>query len=1080
MSKNRSRSDVIQQIKKINPSFKSRRTDTYEALAKVYRESLPKQPFLDELNSIDLSNFLQNPQDGAEIQVSAKAFARSIDKMSLSGDFYLVMRFEYSTADSNNEEYRVVSNFEEIKNILNKLGKIDLEEFENSFGSDTMLIYEAIRYGANIELKWYSIESYKSVHSGAYFKYFNQTTFDLSRYQIFNESDDSTKADEINCLIYSLMMSEKVSKTDLENLKLSMFHKEVKARDLKKIAIKLDITIKLRYDPKQSCSVFNKGCSEEVSIGLIDNHYFLNETTNITKMAIDKYDDVKYDVKFPSIQPKKCPQKYLTSYQVIHHMISNYSEKMFKPITLNNIKNKQSVEKLIDYSELREPKQLCKCENRCVLNCSENEFKDYSYLSKKKPFKGFYKKNDPNDEYEIWFIDTETFIQKSLKYHVAFCLCAIRYNEKTGGFKQFEFFGLDCVEKFLKTLKKNAIIYAHNMAFDFRVFIDHLYDLDTPMETGTKLKQVQGKYKIGMYRDKKGQLKRRYINLLFKDSYSFLPEKLSALPKMLELPCGDKDVFPYTLINEENFDKCIPLSECRKHVKGGLRKAFTQNATKIGALDKETNLVDMKKYSIHYCLQDTRILAMGFMKFRKQILQVCELDIIPLVSLPQLSDDFLKSKGVYDGCYAISGIAQDFIRRCCIGGRVMTNSNKKWHIKVNKNHTLINGEKINGANAIADFDAVSLYPSAMSMMKGYVMGLPKILTKDHVESFDSFKSSFDAYYVEIEVLNHKVNRDFPLLSIKNKAGIRNFTNDIDGHRFYVDNITLEDLIEYHGIEYKVIRGYYFNEGVNNRINEVINFMFNERLRLKKEKNNLQIVYKLLMNASYGKLIQKAITSSKKFVRAEELRKYVARYHKFIKSYHKVNDELYVIKESKSSVDHFTACHIASNILSMSKRLMNSVMCLAEDNGIKLYYQDTDSIHLHESSIPLLSKLFKMKYNRELIGKNMGQFHTDFDVGDDKASNIRAVESIFLGKKCYIDKLKYSNEYLNEKYAYHIRIKGVPTQSIKDYDSDYMKTYSRLLGGEVIEFDLSEYCPLQIDSDYRARKNTKCLSRKLRF
>lgn len=35
---------------------------------------------------------------------------------------------------------------------------------------------------------------------------------------------------------------------------------------------------------------------------------------------------------------------------------------------------------------------------------------------------------------------------------------------------------------------------------------------------------------------------------------------------------------------------------------------------------------------------------------------------------------------------------------------------------------------------------------------------------------------------------------------------------------------------------------------------------------------------------------------------------------------------------------------------MSKRVMNEVMCLAEDNGIDIKYQDTDSMHIETDEI----------------------------------------------------------------------------------------------------------------------------------
>ena len=47
----------------------------------------------------------------------------------------------------------------------------------------------------------------------------------------------------------------------------------------------------------------------------------------------------------------------------------------------------------------------------------------------------------------------------------------------------------------------------------------------------------------------------------------------------------------------------------------------------------------------------------------------------------------------------------------------MTANNKQYHVKMN----------------IAEFDACSLYPSAMYFMLGFLMGLPKILKHSSYE-----------------------------------------------------------------------------------------------------------------------------------------------------------------------------------------------------------------------------------------------------------------------------------------------------------------------------------------------------------
>ena len=42
--------------------------------------------------------------------------------------------------------------------------------------------------------------------------------------------------------------------------------------------------------------------------------------------------------------------------------------------------------------------------------------------------------------------------------------------------------------------------------------------------------------------------------------------------------------------------------------------------------------------------------------------------------------------------------------------------------------------------------------------------------------------------------------------------------------------------------------------------------------------------------------------------------------------------------------------------------MNEVMTLAEDLGLSIWYQDTDSMHINYEEVELLAKEFKKKYN----------------------------------------------------------------------------------------------------------------------
>ena len=71
----------------------------------------------------------------------------------------------------------------------------------------------------------------------------------------------------------------------------------------------------------------------------------------------------------------------------------------------------------------------------------------------------------------------------------------------------------------------------------------------------------------------------------------------------------------------------------------------------------------------------------------------------------------------------------------------------------------------------------------------------------------------------------------------------------------MDHISLQDLIEFQGIEYTIIDGIYFSER-NYTIQTVIQKMFNNRKLYKILGNPIQVVYKLMMNSSYGKTIMK--------------------------------------------------------------------------------------------------------------------------------------------------------------------------------------------------------------------------------
>ena len=113
------------------------------------------------------------------------------------------------------------------------------------------------------------------------------------------------------------------------------------------------------------------------------------------------------------------------------------------------------------------------------------------------------------------------------------------------------------------------------------------------------------------------------------------------------------------------------------------------------------------------------------------------------------------------------------------------------------------------------------------------------------------------------------------------------------------------------------------------------------------------------------------------------------------------------------------------------------------------------LHLKECDVTILANIYKSKYGRELIGKQMTQFHCDFDSFPGAVGAIHSRKLIALGKKSYLDILVDENG--NE--GYHIRMKGVPKQCVlnkcKRMNISVEELYERMYNGEIITFDLTD-------------------------
>ena len=300
----------------------------------------------------------------------------------------------------------------------------------------------------------------------------------------------------------------------------------------------------------------------------------------------------------------------------------------------------------------------------------------------------------------------------------------------------------------------------------------------------------------------------------------------------------------------------------------------------------------------------------------------------------------------------IGGLPRFFIQGSVVGGSVRCAWNKRSH-RIMSLHGIYN-----------DLDAVSLYPSAMTRLGkrhgGFLKGTPKVIgeaeckiIREEVIAFSKRKDEdpidkvkIDGYFVEIKVKKIKKKRAFPVLSLMFK-GSRKWINDpkeLKGETLIVDRFTLEDAVKYQGLEYEILRGYFYDEGRNPTIGKVMTEMFNQRLKHKKETiqypngNPIQQNYKNIMNMSYGTNCMKAHETEDKIMEEDDADAYIWRNFNYVKEVTKMAEcDAKIITVWKPIDEHFNNAHIGSEILGMSKRIMREVMYLAEDNEINILY-----------------------------------------------------------------------------------------------------------------------------------------------
>ena len=876
---------------------------------------------------------------------------------------------------------------------------------------------------------------------GKFFAFINTTNIDLLEYQIFNQDqayDEKITKSREHCLLHTLTECG-ISEAVVNSIKMS-FAKDcnIKKKDLKKVSEMINKNINLHYyDVNNKKQIQKIKCNEKetIDIALYESHYFPYKLTEYSKFSISNYEELKEVKDFKNIV-RKLNKKYVLSDSKARITSLAMVHKLFK----------QGHFKKLDLVRFSETAKHSDLKDHIYLDNIENEQREFTSQreERKEPVK-----KKPKKPTKYFFADTETYVNGD--QHVLQLLGVVGQDSdlvtimnvndelyKHPEVSKEQMLAYNFQNQITKSGTQNAVVYFHNLKYDDHILAPYL-NITGKCQKDNQVYSVKVRYKKA--------------NIEFRCSYKLLPFPLSKFQSNFNLPkeISKKEAISYTYYTEENNNKRCDILDYCNLLNRDQQLIFMKNIENEPSFNTETQTFNPMTYYTEYLRLDCLVLKKGIEKFDVTIKEITQgqLSVYDCLTISSLTDKYMKMEGAYDGVYEVCGNLRAYIAKAVYGGRVSVN--KKYQKKV------IEGK-------IADYDGVSLYPSASNRLcreTGLPMGSAKRLLNSDLLSWE------DKDYSVLTVKINKVNKiqQMPFIAHKNEFSIK-YLNEAPSEPIIIDSTTLQDYIKFQKIDYEVLEGVYWDEGYNKKMGQVIQRLFKTRLKFKKSNPALANVIKLMLNSSYGKTIMKKTNTDIKIVaNNDKFDSYIYNNFNTIKSYRKINDKC--IQVEKICADSsYNRGHIGCSILSMSKRIMNELFDVANDLGKPIYYTDTDSLHCNLEDIPEIEVEYEKRYNKVLTGKQLEQFHTDFDL-DDAVSEIYATKSIFLGKKSYIDFLESTDEDGKTITGYHIRLKGITSEGMKHtaktYSSDnrtpeYFKFYEDLAKGTEKSIILNPYNP----------------------
>lgn len=669
------------------------------------------------------------------------------------------------------------------------------------------------------------------------------------------------------------------------------------------------------------------------------------------------------------------------------------------------------------------------------------------------------------------------------------------------------------ISEFFDEVPNNTLLYAHNLKFDYNfLFVDPSWKaIDQVKKDGQLYEITFGKYEEierepEATEEEDGPVTHLTKKLTLRDSLKIITMRLRDFHKSFNLS-------RFIEVGKEycNYE-FYGMAEHRDW-------NFTCDSSLYSdQLPHQENFSPMR-YLDYYCQQDVRVLMLGLLAFREDILSLpldmadlpptCvntsrppTLEIFDYLSVASFAQEYFVALGAYEGVQPVCGSNLNFVMKAMIGGKTVCST------KTSQRET---------REPVVALNAVSLYPSAMSQIPGYPIGPGKVW-RSEVRDGEAIDSSVYGIF-EVVILAME-NKEYSLPAFRYRAEKRgrgrsrkqeNLT-DLEGagitwdhgdarykgRKIVADTITLKDYEMLYGLKYKILQGIYWTE-FNTRVNDIIKDLFQKRLEYKKAGNKgLSNVVKLIMNSAYDKstdfvygqgenyvytkgtdyaigrdyiFSKNSLTPSEQEERVyTDTRDPIAVYGpRFLES-HSVGSSKFVkilscsYNQSAASGNQSNFAHLGVMILSQSKHYMNRLLELSTPDSI--FYQDTDSYHIARKEIQPLANRYREKYGAELLGSSLCQFHVGYDYGNPgplvygkPLETLYSEHSVYVCPNVYAERIRCDDDESFDEVFF--KCKGIPSCSI---ENKAKRSSAKDLGtnimdiftsGKIVEFDLLE-------------------------